>query len=95
MHTNKLWQIYKKWIVRNSTRMIIIQSSHMLQLQKICISGVKHILFIFLSFLVPVLVVSGIYHGGIVDVTPEIRAENEPICGYRVVNTQKEKFLLR
>ena len=55
-------------------------------------------MFIFLSFLVPVLVVSGIYHGivgengGIVDVTPEIRAENGPICGYRIVNTHKGKI---
>ena len=46
----------------------------------------------------PVLVVSGIYHGivgengGIVDVTPEIRAENGPICGYRIVNTHKGKI---
>jgi len=46
----------------------------------------------------PVLDVSGIYHGivgengGIVDVTPEIRAENGPICGYRIVNTHKGKI---
>ena len=30
--------------------------------------------------------------GGSVDVTPEIRAENGPICGYRIVNPHKGKI---
>ena len=52
-----------------------------------------------MSFLVPVLVVSGIYHGivgengGIVDVTPEIRAENGPICGYRKIPFEVQIYL--
>ena len=58
----------------------------------------EDVLFIFLSFLAPVLAVSGIYrgtvgeNGGIVEVTPEIRAENGPICGYRIVNSHKGKI---
>jgi len=46
----------------------------------------------------PVLVVADSYRGevgeqgGSVDVTPEIRAENGPICGYRIVNPHKGKI---
>ena len=58
----------------------------------------EDVLFVFLSFLAPVLAVSGIYrgtvgeNGGIVEVTPEIRAENWPICSYRIVNSHKGKI---
>ena len=43
----------------------------------------------------PVLAVSGSYrgsvseHGGTVHLSPEIKAENGPICGYRIVNPHK------
>lgn len=46
----------------------------------------------------PYLSVSGPYRGsvgeqgGLVEVTPAIRAENGPICGYRIVNTHKGKI---
>ena len=30
--------------------------------------------------------------GGLVEVTPPIRAENGPVCGYRIVNTHKGKI---
>ena len=31
-------------------------------------------------------------NGGLVDVSPEIRAKNGPICGYRIVNSHKGKI---
>ena len=46
----------------------------------------------------PVLVVSDSYRGsvgeqgGLVEVTPPIRAENGPVCGYRILNTHKGKI---
>ena len=49
-------------------------------------------------FLDPVLLVDGAYegsvseNGGLVDVTPEIKAKNGPICGYRVVNSHRGKI---
>lgn len=46
----------------------------------------------------PVLSVSGAYHGtvgedgGVVEVSPAIRADNGPICGYRIVATHHGKL---
>ena len=46
----------------------------------------------------PVLLVEDFYtgsvseNGGLVEVTPEIRAKNGPICGYRIVNAHKGKI---
>jgi len=46
----------------------------------------------------PVLMVEGFYqgevveHGGLVTVTPSIKAEHGPICGYRIVNNNKGKI---
>ena len=40
----------------------------------------------------------GAYHGsvsengGLVDVSPQIKAKNGPICGYRIVNSHKGKI---
>ena len=40
----------------------------------------------------------GVYHGsvsengGLVEVSPEIKAKNGPICGYRIVNSHKGKI---
>ena len=40
----------------------------------------------------------GVYHGsvsengGLVEVRPEIKAKNGPICGYRIVNSHKGKI---
>ena len=54
--------------------------------------------YIISVFSVPVLLVDGVYegsvseNGGLVDVSPEIRAKNGPICGYRIVNSHKGKI---
>jgi len=46
----------------------------------------------------PILLVEGYYqgdvgeHGGLVKVTPTIKAKNGPICGYRIVNRSKGKI---
>ena len=46
----------------------------------------------------PVLLVEDFYtgsvseNGGLGEVTPEIRAKNGPICGYRIVNAHKGKI---
>ena len=52
----------------------------------------------FHNFSDPVLLVDDFYtgsvseNGGLVDVEPEIRAKNGPICGYRIVNAHKGKI---
>ena len=57
--------------------------------------------FIFLFFFffsVPVLGIEGVYrgsvgeNGGVVQISPEIQAENGPICGFRIVNTDWGKI---
>ena len=56
-----------------------------------------YLLQIFL-FSDPVLLVDGDYqgsvseNGGLVDVVPEIKAKNGPICGYRIVNSHRGKI---